>query len=151
MTPDTSIIGPVHERMPLLDCATSCPARCPAAPLAPTDEHPQGPRATVSHRARAPTRQCDRGSFFWIPVGTEKFEARATQVFGAERDRLFADAAKLMPLFADYQTKTGRQIPLLILTRIEQGNNRRTCATVRARSIQCGAASRLLRESSRML
>jgi F420H(2)-dependent quinone reductase len=59
--------------------------------------------------------------FLLDPVGTEKFEARATEVFGAERDRLFAEAAKLMPLFADYQTKTRRQIPLLILTRIAQG------------------------------
>jgi hypothetical protein len=37
----------------------------------------------------------------------------------AERDRLFAEAAKRLPLFAEYQNKTKRQIPLLILTRIE--------------------------------
>ncbi len=56
-----------------------------------------------------------------VEVGTEKFKARATQVYGAERDRLFAEAAKLIPLFTDYQNKTKRQIPLLILTRIEGG------------------------------
>jgi deazaflavin-dependent oxidoreductase (nitroreductase family) len=56
-----------------------------------------------------------------VEVGTEKFKARATQVYGAERDRLFAEAAKLMPLFTDYQNKTKRQIPLLILTRIDGG------------------------------
>jgi deazaflavin-dependent oxidoreductase (nitroreductase family) len=54
-----------------------------------------------------------------VEVGTENFKARATEVHGAERDRLFAEAAKLMPLFTDYQNKTRRQIPLLILTRIE--------------------------------
>ena len=54
-----------------------------------------------------------------VEVGTEKFPARATQVFDAERERLFADAAKLMPLFADYQNKTNRQIPVLTLTRID--------------------------------
>jgi deazaflavin-dependent oxidoreductase (nitroreductase family) len=56
-----------------------------------------------------------------VEVGTEKFKARATQVYGAERDRLFAEAAKLEPLLTVYQTKTKRQIPLLILTRIEGG------------------------------
>jgi deazaflavin-dependent oxidoreductase (nitroreductase family) len=54
-----------------------------------------------------------------VEVGTEKFKAKAMQVCGAERDRLFAEAAKRMPLFAAYQNKTKRQIPLLILTRIE--------------------------------
>ena len=54
-----------------------------------------------------------------VEVGTEKFKAKATQVYGAERDRLFAEASKRMPLFAEYQNKTKRQIPLLILTRIE--------------------------------
>jgi deazaflavin-dependent oxidoreductase (nitroreductase family) len=52
-----------------------------------------------------------------VEVGTEKFKARATQVHGAERDRLFAEMSKLMPLFTEYQNKTKRQIPLLILTR----------------------------------
>ena len=54
-----------------------------------------------------------------VEVGTEKFKAKATQVYGDERDRLFAEAAKRMPLFAEYQNKTKRQIPLLVLTRIE--------------------------------
>jgi deazaflavin-dependent oxidoreductase (nitroreductase family) len=53
-----------------------------------------------------------------VEDGTEKFKARATEVHGAERDRLFAEAAKLMPLFAEYQNKAKRQIPLLVLTRI---------------------------------
>ena len=54
-----------------------------------------------------------------VEVGTEKFKAKATQVYGAERDRLFAAQAKLMPFFTDYQNKTKRQIPLLTLTRID--------------------------------
>ena len=60
--------------------------------------------------------------FVTVEVGTEKFEARAMQAHGAERDRLFADAAKLMPRFTEYQNKTERQIPLFILTRIDEGN-----------------------------
>jgi deazaflavin-dependent oxidoreductase (nitroreductase family) len=56
-----------------------------------------------------------------VEVGTEKFKATATQVYDSERDRLFAETAKLMPLFSDYQNKTKRRIPVLILTRIEEG------------------------------
>jgi deazaflavin-dependent oxidoreductase (nitroreductase family) len=52
-----------------------------------------------------------------VELGTETFTARATQVHGAERDRLFAEAVRLMPLFDDYQKKTKRQIPLMVLTR----------------------------------
>jgi len=54
-----------------------------------------------------------------VEVETEKFKARATQVYGAERERLFAAQAKVMPFFNDYQNKTKRQIPVLTLTRID--------------------------------
>jgi deazaflavin-dependent oxidoreductase (nitroreductase family) len=54
-----------------------------------------------------------------VEVGAETFKARATQVHGAERDRLFQAQARLMPFFADYQNKTKRQIPVLILTRAD--------------------------------
>jgi hypothetical protein len=40
-------------------------------------------------------------------------------VYGSERTRLFDAAAKLLPLFADYQKKTKREIPVLTLTRID--------------------------------
>ena len=54
-----------------------------------------------------------------VEVGTEKFRARAEQVYGSERARLLDAAAKLLPLFADYQKKTKREIPVLTLTRID--------------------------------
>jgi len=54
-----------------------------------------------------------------VEVGTEKFRARAMQVYGTERDRLFDAQAKLMPFFTDYQNKTKRQIPVLTLTRVD--------------------------------
>jgi hypothetical protein len=47
------------------------------------------------------------------------FRARAEQVEVSERSRLFDVAAKLTPLFADYQKKTKREIPVLTLTRID--------------------------------
>jgi deazaflavin-dependent oxidoreductase (nitroreductase family) len=54
-----------------------------------------------------------------VEVGTEKFRARAEQVFGSERIRLFDAAADILPLFSDYQKKTSREIPVLTLTRID--------------------------------
>ena len=53
-----------------------------------------------------------------VEIGAEKFKARVTQAYGAERDRLFDAQAKVMPFFADYQKKTKRQIPVLTLTRV---------------------------------
>jgi deazaflavin-dependent oxidoreductase (nitroreductase family) len=52
-----------------------------------------------------------------VEVGTEKFQARAAQSSGAER-QLFDAYARLLPFLNDYQKKTKRQIPVLTLTRI---------------------------------
>ena len=54
-----------------------------------------------------------------VEVENEVFKARATQVYNAERDRLFSAQSDLMPFFTDYQKKTKRQIPVLTLTRID--------------------------------
>jgi deazaflavin-dependent oxidoreductase (nitroreductase family) len=53
-----------------------------------------------------------------VEIGTERFKARATEAKGAERDRLFAVQAKLMPQFNEYQKKTNRKIPVLVLERV---------------------------------
>jgi deazaflavin-dependent oxidoreductase (nitroreductase family) len=53
-----------------------------------------------------------------VEMGTEKFQVRASQVEGAERQRLYDAQAALMPGFAEYQKKTTRQIPVLVLERI---------------------------------
>lgn len=52
-----------------------------------------------------------------VEIGTERFEARATVAEGEERDRLFDQQATQMPGFAEYQKKTTRQIPVVILER----------------------------------
>ncbi|GHO87149.1 nitroreductase family deazaflavin-dependent oxidoreductase [Dictyobacter formicarum] len=52
-----------------------------------------------------------------VEVGAETFEARATVVEGAERDELYAKQAAIMPNFAEYQAKTTRKIPVIVLTR----------------------------------
>jgi deazaflavin-dependent oxidoreductase (nitroreductase family) len=53
-----------------------------------------------------------------IEVGGETFKARATTVApGPERDRLYAQHALPMPAFLDYQRKTERVIPVVVLER----------------------------------
>ena len=52
-----------------------------------------------------------------IEVGTETFEATATVVAGEERDILYAKQAALMPGFAEYEKKTTRKIPVVVLER----------------------------------
>ncbi|HXZ88893.1 MAG TPA: nitroreductase family deazaflavin-dependent oxidoreductase [Candidatus Binataceae bacterium] len=54
-----------------------------------------------------------------VEVGAEKFKAKAVVTSGKERQRLFDQMAKQMSFFADYQKKTKRQIPVLVLNRVE--------------------------------
>jgi deazaflavin-dependent oxidoreductase (nitroreductase family) len=53
-----------------------------------------------------------------IEIGNERFQARATMTSGAQRQRLFDEQVKLLPVFADYQKKTSREIPVVLLERI---------------------------------
>jgi len=53
-----------------------------------------------------------------VEVGTEKFEAEATVQSEPERTRLYNQMAAVMPGFAEYQKKTSRTIPVVVLTRI---------------------------------
>ena len=51
-----------------------------------------------------------------IEVGTETIDARAEEATGEERDRLFGAQAERSPQFAEYQSKTERVIPVIVLT-----------------------------------
>jgi len=53
-----------------------------------------------------------------VEVGSERFQARAVTTAGAERQRLFNNQAEKMPIFHDYQKKTTREIPVVVLERI---------------------------------
>jgi deazaflavin-dependent oxidoreductase (nitroreductase family) len=53
-----------------------------------------------------------------VEKGTERFQARAVIAEEEERKRLYAKVAALMPNFAEYQQKTTRQIPVVILEHI---------------------------------
>ena len=52
------------------------------------------------------------------PSGVERFKARARVAEGKERQRLFDAQAKVMPGFAEYQRKTQRQIPVVVLEKV---------------------------------
>ena len=50
--------------------------------------------------------------------GTEKFKARAGAVDSrAERDRLYEEMTRIWPPFAEYETRTDRLIPVVVLER----------------------------------
>jgi deazaflavin-dependent oxidoreductase (nitroreductase family) len=53
-----------------------------------------------------------------VEVGTKQFQARATVAAEPERTRLYDQMAATRPNFAEYQQKTTRSIPVVILTRI---------------------------------
>lgn len=53
-----------------------------------------------------------------VEVGAERFTARAVEVRGAERDRLFDAQARLMPQFNEYKKNTTRTIPVFTLERV---------------------------------
>lgn len=52
-----------------------------------------------------------------VEVGRERFQTRAIVADEAERDRLYAHHAELMPFFAEYEKKTTRKIPIVVLER----------------------------------
>jgi deazaflavin-dependent oxidoreductase (nitroreductase family) len=53
-----------------------------------------------------------------VEVGNETFQAKATIATGEEYQRLDALARKLVPTHAEYQARTTRQIPLVVIERI---------------------------------
>jgi deazaflavin-dependent oxidoreductase (nitroreductase family) len=53
-----------------------------------------------------------------VELPDERFDAKASTARGEEHDRLFAAQAALMPHFNEYQQKTTRQLPVVVLERI---------------------------------
>ncbi len=51
-----------------------------------------------------------------IEVGTDTIDVVAAEASGEERDRLFSAQVERSPNFADYQAKTDRVIPVIVLT-----------------------------------
>lgn len=51
-----------------------------------------------------------------VEVGTEQIDVVARVTEGDERDRIWSEQKRRYPGFADYEAKTSRQIPVVILT-----------------------------------
>jgi len=74
------------------------------ATMGGADEHPQWVRNVDAH----PDVE--------IEVGDERFKGRATVLWdGAERDRIYAEQAKRWSQFGDYERKTSRTIPVVVI------------------------------------
>jgi len=54
-----------------------------------------------------------------LQVAAEKFAARASTAKGAERTRLWQAMTRIWPAYDDYQKKTSREIPVVILARVK--------------------------------
>lgn len=52
----------------------------------------------------------------WIEVATDTVDVTAAETQGDERDTLYATQAERYTGFADYQAKTSRVIPVMVLT-----------------------------------
>jgi deazaflavin-dependent oxidoreductase (nitroreductase family) len=50
-----------------------------------------------------------------VQIGTKKIKARARTAAGGERARLWQKSLEFWPPYADYQTKTTREIPVVVL------------------------------------
>jgi len=53
-----------------------------------------------------------------VQVAADRFDARARTANAAERPALWQQMAKILPAYQEYQTRTSREIPVVILERI---------------------------------
>jgi deazaflavin-dependent oxidoreductase (nitroreductase family) len=53
-----------------------------------------------------------------VEFGAETFAVAVRELEGAEREKVWADAVSAAPWLGEYQNKTTRTIPVLLLTRI---------------------------------
>lgn len=55
-----------------------------------------------------------------IEVGTDELDAVASEARGEERERLFSAQKESSPQFAEYEQKTDRVIPVMVLTPVAE-------------------------------
>ncbi len=55
-----------------------------------------------------------------VEVGTQQFQARAAVASEPERSRLYKLMVEMMPVFAEYERRTTRVIPVIILTPLSE-------------------------------
>lgn len=76
----------------------------------------------IASKAGAPTnpawyRNLAANPAATVEVGTETYPVRAVVASGEERERLFRQQAEQMPVFNEYQRKTDRELPVIVLER----------------------------------
>ena len=117
-------VGPFGDQLILL---TTVGARSGEERISPLMYHRDGERyVVVASKGGAPDNPAWYHNLKANPVakvevgaknGTETFEVRAREAEGEERERLFADRVAIAPGFGEYQRKTSRRIPIMILER----------------------------------
>jgi len=50
-----------------------------------------------------------------VELGDDRYSARARVARGEERDRIWRDVTSVLPVFAQYQERSGRRIPVVVL------------------------------------
>jgi deazaflavin-dependent oxidoreductase (nitroreductase family) len=118
-------VGPFGDQLMLL---TTKGARSGEVHVTPVMYHRDGVRyVVVASKGGAPDHPGWYHNLKANPVatvevgaenGTEKFEVRVHEAEGEERDRLYAERVAIAPGFGEYERKTSRKIPVVILERI---------------------------------
>ena len=118
-------VGPFGDHLMLL---TTRGARSGEERISPVMYHRDGKRyIVIASKSGAPDHPGWYHNLKANPVataevgaekGTEKFEVRAHEAKGEERDRIYAERVAIAPGFGDYEKKTTRKIPVIILERI---------------------------------
>jgi len=117
-------IGPFGDQLMLL---TTVGARSGEERITPVMFHRDGERyVVIASKGGAPDHPGWFHNLKANPVarvevggetGTEKFEVRAREAEGAERDRIYAERVAIAPGFGEYERQTSRKIPVMILER----------------------------------
>jgi deazaflavin-dependent oxidoreductase (nitroreductase family) len=113
-------VGGPFEGAPLL-LLTSTGAKSGEPRTTPVMYLPDGERMVIfASKAGAPTHPAWYHNLLANPsatveVATDKLDVRARVAEGEERERLYTRQSELRPQFADYQLKTTRQIPVVVL------------------------------------
>ncbi len=115
-------VGGQFEGAPIL-LLTTTGARSGQAHTSPMMYLAEGDRTFVfASKAGAPTNpdwyhNLKANPSVTVEIGSQTLSARAEEVVGPERDRIYAQQSRLYPGFAEYQEKTTRTIPVVELVR----------------------------------
>jgi deazaflavin-dependent oxidoreductase (nitroreductase family) len=118
-------VGGMFEGTPML-LLTTTGAKSGQPRVAPVAYTTDGDRLVViASKGGAPTnpdwfRNLVAHPIVTVELGAETFRARASVAESPERERLYDQHAAIMPGFAEYQRKTTRQIPVVVLERVSE-------------------------------